>query len=93
MRSTAPAAPADAAPTAEQTALLGKLRAIKPELVAKEDRALRRADSVCDDVRAGKDAATLAKNANFRYSGGTAGQLTNAQGAQIVDAVQATICK
>jgi multiple sugar transport system substrate-binding protein len=80
-------------PNAEQTAtLIAKLRAIKPELVVKEERAVRRSESVCLDVKQGKDAKTLASNANYRFSGGTAGQLTDAQGAKIVDAVKASFC-
>ncbi|MFJ8955595.1 hypothetical protein ACIRO1_36440 [Streptomyces sp. NPDC102381] len=78
---------------AQTTALVTKLRAIKPELVVNEERAVRRSVNVCSDVVGKKDDATMAKNANFRFSGGTAGQLTDAQGAQIVDAVKATFCK
>ncbi|QAX94046.1 hypothetical protein SEA_EURATIS_51 [Streptomyces phage Euratis] len=89
-----PAAPAIPSPDAAQTkALMGKLSAIKPELAADEERAVRRAQNVCSDVRGGKDDATMAKNANYRFSGGTAGQLTDAQGAKIVDAVKASFCK
>ncbi|MFD3504444.1 hypothetical protein [Streptomyces sp. NPDC058678] len=58
----------------------------------KEDRAVRRSVNVCRDVKAGKDDATLASNANYRFSGGTAGQLTDAQGAKIVTAVKDAFC-
>ncbi|MFD3622666.1 hypothetical protein ACFWWT_47650 [Streptomyces sp. NPDC058676] len=92
--SPAPAAPkSDPSPDAAQTKqLIAALGAIKPELVLKEDRAVRRSVNVCRDVKAGKDDATLASNANYRFSGGTAGQLTDAQGAKIVTAVKDAFC-
>ncbi|MEV8015672.1 hypothetical protein AB0O76_04795 [Streptomyces sp. NPDC086554] len=90
---TTPDTPSVPSPNAAQTkALTDALSAIKPELAADEERAVRRAQNVCMDVKGGKDAATMAKNANARYSGGTAGQLTDAQGAQIVKAVKDTFC-
>ncbi|MEU9231185.1 DUF732 domain-containing protein [Streptomyces subrutilus] len=92
--SSAPANPAAApSPDAAQTkALMTALKGIKPELAANEERAVRRAQNVCQEVKAGKDEATLATNANARFSGGTAGQLTDAQGAKIVKAVKDTFC-
>lgn len=88
------ATPSVPSPDAAQTkALTDALSAIKPELAADEERAVRRARNVCSDVKGGKDAATMAKNANYRFSGGTAGQLTDEQGAKIVKAVKDTFCK
>ncbi|MFE9026196.1 DUF732 domain-containing protein [Streptomyces iakyrus] len=88
-----PAAPAIPSPDAGQTQkLMDELRNIKPELAADEERAVRRAQNVCMDVKAGKDSATMASNANSRFSGGTAGELTDAQGAKIVSAVKASFC-
>ncbi|MEV6419688.1 DUF732 domain-containing protein [Streptomyces sp. NPDC051662] len=92
--SAAPVTDPVPAPDAAQTkALVTALGNIKPELAADEERAVRRARNVCQDVKAGKDAATMASNANYRYSGGTAGQLTDAQGAKIVEAVKSSFCK
>ncbi|QBZ73421.1 hypothetical protein SEA_HEATHER_51 [Streptomyces phage Heather] len=92
--SAAPVADPIPSPDAAQTkALVTALGNIKPELVVNEERAVRRARNVCQDVKGGKDAATMASNANERYSGGTAGQLTDAQGAKIVEAVKSSFCK
>jgi hypothetical protein len=92
--SAAPVTDPVPSPDAAQTkALVTALGNIKPELAADEERAVRRARNVCQDVKAGKDAATMASNANYRYSGGTAGQLTDAQGAKIVEAVKSSFCK
>ncbi|MGW0530696.1 hypothetical protein [Streptomyces sp. NPDC003032] len=80
-------------PDAAQTkALVTGLRNIKPELAADEERAVNRSRNVCSDVRAKKDDATMAKNANYRFSGGTAGQLTDEQGAKIVAIVKSSFC-
>ncbi|MER5894736.1 DUF732 domain-containing protein [Streptomyces sp. NPDC001876] len=65
---------------------------IKPELAQDEERAVNRARNVCSDLQAGKDDATVAANANARFSGGSAGQLTDAQGAEIAKAVKASFC-
>lgn len=78
---------------AQTTALTDALSAIKPELAADEERAVNRARNVCLDVKGGKDTATMAKNAAYRFSGGTAGQLTDAQGGKIVAAVKSSFCK
>ncbi|MDO0926813.1 hypothetical protein QQY24_15815 [Streptomyces sp. TG1A-8] len=92
--STAPVADPVPSPDAAQTkALVTALGNIKPELAADEERAVRRARNVCQDIKAGKDAATMASNANSRFSGGTAGQLTDDQGAKIVEAVKSSFCK
>ncbi|MGW6313790.1 hypothetical protein [Streptomyces sp. NPDC055099] len=90
-KAAAPAAiPSPDAPQTET--LLSKLRTIKPELVTDEERAVSRSRNVCSDVRAEKDETTMAKNANARFSGGTAGQLTDEQGAKIVSAVKSSFC-
>lgn len=91
--SSAPAVSSIPSPDAGQTAaLMATLKTIKPELAADEERAVNRSRNVCSDVQAGKDTATVAANANARFSGGTAGELTDAQGQQIADAVKATFC-
>lgn len=93
---SAPAAAPAAAPSpdaAQTKALMTTLGNIKPQLAADAEKSVRRARNVCSDVKAGKDAATMASNANFRFSGGDVGELTDAQGAKIVDAVKATFCK
>jgi hypothetical protein len=93
--SSPPAKPAAVpSPDAAQTkTLMTALKGIKPELAAEQERAVRRAQNVCQEVKAGKDEATLATNANARFSGGTAGQLTDAQGAKIVKAVKDSFCQ
>jgi hypothetical protein len=91
--SSAPAVSSIPSPDAEETnALVTALGNIKPELAADEDKAVNRARNVCSDLQAGKDDATVAANANARFSGGDAGQLTDAQGAKIADVVMATFC-
>ncbi|MEV0126382.1 hypothetical protein AB0I16_33360 [Streptomyces sp. NPDC050703] len=85
--------PAPSPDTAQTAALMTELRKIKPELAADEERAVRRARNVCTDIKGDKPATLQASNANARYSGGTAGQLTDEQGAKIVAAVKATFCK
>lgn len=80
-------------PTPEQeAALIAALTAIDPALTVKPDRAVSRSVGVCDDIRKGKDDATVAKNAAFRYDGGTA-SVDNAKGALIADAIRTTYCK
>ncbi|WP_327253195.1 DUF732 domain-containing protein [Streptomyces sp. NBC_01244] len=93
--SSVPAKPAAVpSPDAAQTkALMTALKGIKPELAADEERAVRRAQNVCQEVKAGKDEAAMATNANARFSGGTAGQLSDAQGAKIVKAVKDSFCQ
>ncbi|MER5862234.1 DUF732 domain-containing protein [Kitasatospora sp. NPDC002040] len=92
--STAPK-PASAIPSpdAAQTAVLvATLKAVNPALVEKTDKAVDRARNVCSDVQAGKDAATVAKNAKSRFEGGAV-TLTDAQALAIVEAVKASFCK
>jgi uncharacterized lipoprotein len=90
---SAPAVSSAPSPNAAQTtALLDALRAVKPELVADEERAVTRARNVCRDVKSGKPADTVASNAKARFSGGSAGDLTDAQGAAIVSAVKSSFC-
>lgn len=80
-------------PTPEQeTALIAALTAIDPNLTVKESRAISRSVGVCDDIRKGKDEATVVKNAAFRYDGGTA-SVDEAKAAKIVQAVKDTYCK
>ncbi|MFF7851911.1 hypothetical protein ACFZDF_30630 [Streptomyces sp. NPDC007910] len=80
-------------PTPEQEkTLLAALTAIDPNLTVKEERAISRSVGVCDDIRKGKDQATVVKNAAYRYNGGTA-TVDEAKGARIVEAIKATYCK
>ncbi|XUZ27344.1 hypothetical protein ACQVDT_21410 [Streptomyces sp. RMIT01] len=91
--SSAPAVSSIPSPDADQTkALTDALSAIKPELAQDTERAVNRARNVCKDVQDGKDEATVAANANARFSGGSASQLTDAQGAEIVTAVKSSFC-
>ncbi|MEU4100658.1 hypothetical protein AB0F16_08615 [Streptomyces tanashiensis] len=80
-------------PTPEQeTALVSALTAIDPALTTKPERATSRSVGVCDDIRKGKDDATVAKNAAYRYNGGTA-SVDEAKGALIAEAIKTTYCK
>ncbi|MFF9854048.1 hypothetical protein [Streptomyces litmocidini] len=80
-------------PTPEQeTALVAALTAIDPALTTKPERAVSRSVGVCDDIRKGKDDATVAKNAAYRYNGGTA-SVDEAKGALIAEAIKTTYCK
>ncbi|MEU1128711.1 DUF732 domain-containing protein [Streptomyces sp. NPDC005900] len=80
-------------PDPAQTArLIRALRAVEPGLVVKESRAVDRARNVCSDLKSGKDAAAVQKNAELRYEGGTVPSLTDDQAADIVTAVQSSFC-
>ncbi|MFC8583305.1 hypothetical protein ACFUGD_01830 [Streptomyces sp. NPDC057217] len=80
-------------PTPEQEkTLIAALTAIDPNLTVKEERAISRSVGVCDDIRKGKDQATVVKNAAYRYNGGTA-SADETKGAQIVEAIKTAYCK
>ncbi|MFB7936312.1 hypothetical protein [Streptomyces sp. NPDC056049] len=77
-------------PAPEQgEALVATLIAIDPALTVKRDRAVSRSVGVCDDMRKGKDDTTVAKNAAYRYDGGTA-SVDKAKGALIAEAIKTT---
>jgi len=91
--SSTPAVSSIPSPDPGQTkTLVDALSAIKPELAQDEERAVSRSRNVCKDMQDGKDEAAMATNANARFSGGSAGQLTDAQGAEIVKAVKSSFC-
>lgn len=75
----------------KRQALLAELRRIDPGLVADEERAVRRAESVCQDVREGKTPAQVAKNAQLRFTGGNA-TVDAEQAGKIVAAVKRHMC-
>ncbi|WP_405793373.1 DUF732 domain-containing protein [Streptomyces sp. NBC_01506] len=80
-------------PDAAQTeALIRALRAVEPELVAEDDRAVDRARNVCLDITGGKDAATVQGNAKTRFEGGAVPSLTDDQAGDIVTAVRSSFC-
>ncbi|MEU9608324.1 DUF732 domain-containing protein [Streptomyces sp. NPDC048057] len=80
-------------PDAQQrAALIRALAAVDAGLVAKEERAVSRARSVCLDIKEGKDAATVQKHARSRYEGGTVPTLNDDQAARIVSAVKSSFC-
>lgn len=80
-------------PTPDQEkALIAALTAIDPNLTVKEERAISRSVGVCDDIRTGKDDATVVKNAAYRYDGGTA-SVDETKGAKIVQAIKDAYCK
>ncbi|MEU7642809.1 MULTISPECIES: DUF732 domain-containing protein [unclassified Streptomyces] len=61
--------------------------------MAKESRAVDRARNVCSDIKDGKDAATVQRNAKTRYEGGAVPSLTDDQTANIVTAVKVSFVK
>lgn len=80
-------------PDAQQrAALIQALAGVDTGLVVKEERAVSRARSVCLDIKEGKDAATVQKNARSRYEGGTVPSLNDDQAARIVTAVKSSFC-
>lgn len=96
-KAPAPPAPSKSSaflrPTPEQEkTLITALTAIDPALTVKEERAISRSVGVCDDIRNGKDAATITKNAAFRYDGGDA-SVDNAKAEKIVKAIKDAYCK
>ncbi|MFD9757967.1 hypothetical protein [[Kitasatospora] papulosa] len=79
-------------PTSDQEqTLITALAAIDPGLTVKEERAVSRSVAVCDDIRTGKDDATVVKNAAYRYDGGNA-SVDETKGAKIVQAIKDAYC-
>lgn len=91
VRPTSPA-PVPSPDQAQTAALVAALRAVDPGLVTKEDRAVSRAREVCSDAREGKDPATVQRNAQSRFQGGSVASLTDDQAGQIVTAVKTSFC-
>lgn len=87
----APAPSSAAAATGQEAVFLSQLSAIDPALAAKPDRALRRAENVCQEIAAGKEDQTLISNAQARFTGGSA-TVNEDQARQIVEAARSTIC-
>jgi hypothetical protein len=78
--------------SAQEGKLINGLTDIDPALSAKEDRAISRSVDVCNDIRTGKDNATVLKNAAFRYTGGDV-TVDISEAAKIVKAIKAAYCK
>jgi hypothetical protein len=78
--------PADA-----RAAYLAGLTAIDPGLTGNEDRAIRRAENICADLKAGKDEQTVIGNTVQRLSGGNA-TINEEQAAQAVELARTHIC-
>lgn len=76
----------------QQAALTRALRTIEPGLVTKEERAVSRARDVCADIKSGKDAETVQRNARSRFEGGSVPSLTDDQAGQVVTAVRSSFC-
>ena len=76
---------------AQEKTLVTALAAIDPGLTVKTERAISRSVGVCDDIRTGKDEATVVKNAAYRYDGGDA-TVDEAKGAEIVQAIKDSYC-
>ncbi|MGK5630367.1 hypothetical protein [Streptomyces sp. URMC 123] len=78
--------------TTQTEALIRALRTIEPGLVEKQKRAVDRSRNVCQDMKGGKDAATVQSNAKARFEGGAVPSLTDEQAGQIVTAVRSSFC-
>ncbi|RKE19054.1 DUF732 domain-containing protein [Streptomyces sp. TLI_171] len=91
--STAPAAGGSVpSPNAAQTAgLLAGLKAINPALGTDQAKAVSAARNVCQEIKAGKDMATVTSNAAQRFSGGSV-NLTPDDGIAIVAAIKVSFC-
>ncbi|WP_406200111.1 hypothetical protein OG331_25155 [Streptomyces sp. NBC_01017] len=78
--------------SAQEKVLIRGLTAIDPGLTVKESRAISRSVGVCDDIRTGKDHATVVHNAAFRYDGGNA-SVDDTKAAKIVEVIKTSFCK
>ncbi|MEU9131712.1 hypothetical protein AB0D08_26975 [Kitasatospora sp. NPDC048540] len=76
---------------AQQAGLLAGLKAINPALAADPATAVAGAQYVCAEIHAGKDDATVAKEAAAKFSGGAV-TLNDAQGKVVASAVKASFC-
>ena len=70
--------------------LLTQAAAVSPALVADPAKLQQRAADVCQDVQEGRDDATIVSNAQQGFS--DAGQLTQQQAEDLVDAIRGTVC-
>ncbi|RCG28451.1 DUF732 domain-containing protein [Streptomyces diacarni] len=94
-KTASPASPAQVVSTpdaAHQKELLNGLRAVDAGLAEDRDRAVRRARSVCLDLKQKKDAATVQGKAKARFRGGPVPSLTDDQAGQVVKVVKRTVC-
>lgn len=82
---------AEDVPPEARAAYLSGLTAIDPNLTSNEDRAIRRATSVCLDIAEGKDEATVINNTRQRISGGNE-SLDDAKVAEVVDLARQHVC-
>ncbi|MFJ5232114.1 DUF732 domain-containing protein [Kitasatospora sp. NPDC088391] len=79
-------------PNAAQTAgLLAGLKALNPALGTDQGKAVSAARSVCQELKEGKETATVATNAAQYFSGGSV-KLTAEDGIAIVAAVKVSFC-
>ncbi|MFC4148588.1 hypothetical protein ACFO0M_20225 [Micromonospora mangrovi] len=86
------AAPTQAEMTAKEKKYLAGLKKIDEGLAANEERAIRRAQNICLDVKGGEfNDKQLADRAAERLSGGDA-TIDSAQGAKVVALAKANIC-
>lgn len=87
-----PTTAAPAVAPADPDAYLREVAAIDPGLTVNRDRALNRADNICSDLAAGKDEATVIRNARERLSGGSA-SVDDDQAAAVVEQARTHICR
>ncbi|MCI4066290.1 hypothetical protein MRQ36_28555 [Micromonospora sp. R77] len=89
---TSAAAPAQADFTAKEKNYLAGLKKIDKGLVTNEERAIRRAQNICLDVKGGEfNDKQLADRAAERLSGGDA-TINSTQAAKVVALAKANIC-
>lgn len=80
-------------PDAAQTQkLIEGLRAIDPGLVAKESRAVNRAQNTCMTILAGDPDDKVHSMTKARFEGGTVPSLTDEQVTKIIETVKTSFC-
>lgn len=77
--------------SAEERAYLDELADVDEGLVANEARAIRRAESTCDDIAKGFDDAKLQERAVIRMSGGDA-TIDTEQAKTVIALVREHVC-
>lgn len=87
-----PTTTAPAVTPADPDAYLREIAAIDPGLTVNHDRALRRAENICQEIADGKDDATVIRNARERLSGGNA-SVDDDQAAAVVEQARIHICR
>lgn len=89
---TPPVLSAEDVPPEARAAYLAGLAEIDPTLTSNEDRAIRRATSICQDIAEGKDEATVINETRERITGGEE-TFDDARVADVVELAREHVCK